>query len=434
MRRAPATAPAAAGSHPQPRPTSSEGSGVSTSNRVPMSGAPCAAEKNSSAEARPPPRPMMRLMGMSRCPAGAVRGGPVGYPPQLWPASRLLDHVGQKTNEASPLDGLGEFALLLGGDGRDAARHNLAPLGNVAAQQPHVLVVDLGGLIARERAGLAPAMKRPTGRDGRNLGHGSALLGGVCRRRLAIPLARWPGSPRAIPIPALAVAPETSSPATIAAQAAALAAEATALAAKAAALAIAPIVAVALAHLHGGFALVLLDANRQKADDVGGQAHAAFHLGDRGRRCVDVHERIVGLAVLLDLEGEALEAPIFGLADPPATFGDDLAVFLHQGFDLRLADILARQKYVLVERHRLAFPSVALCAPAQSPFWARGSISARKGPKDPKERRHREPGVTLPSRRGASRPPVQPPTGAGGGPCYTQLPRAGKRKGGPRMG
>src|SRR5690242_10097390 len=123
---------------------------------------------------------------------------------------RLLDHVGQQTNEASPLDGFGEFALLFGGDGRDAARHNLAPLGNVTAQQPHVLVVDLGGLIDREGARLAPAMKRPTGRDGRNLGHGSALLGGV-GRRFAITLARRPWSAWAIT--ALAIAPEASRPA-----------------------------------------------------------------------------------------------------------------------------------------------------------------------------------------------------------------------------
>src|SRR5262249_10528972 len=138
---------------------------------------------------------MKRLKGMGlRCPAAAVRGEAVGAAPQLLPVSRLLDHVGQKPNEASPLDGLGEVALLLGGHRRDAARYNLAPLGNVAAQQPHILVVDLGGLIAREGARLAPAMKRPTGRDGCDLGHGSALLGGGCR--LALALARWPWSPR----------------------------------------------------------------------------------------------------------------------------------------------------------------------------------------------------------------------------------------------
>src|SRR6516225_8102151 len=109
-------------------------------------------------------------------------------------------------------------------------------------------------------------MKRPTGGDGRDLGHGSALLGGVWRRHLAFTLARWPGSPWAIPITALAVAPEASTPAAVAAEAAAVAAEAAALTAKAAPLTIAPVVAVALAHLHGGFGLVLLDADRQKAD------------------------------------------------------------------------------------------------------------------------------------------------------------------------
>ena len=42
---------------------------------------------------------------------------------------------------------------------------------------------------------------------------------------------------------------------------------------------------------------------------------APLHLGDcRGRR-LDVHQRVVGLAVLLDLEGDGLEAPVLGLAD-----------------------------------------------------------------------------------------------------------------------
>src|SRR5215470_8672131 len=183
---------------------------------------------------------MKRLKGMDcAVPPRRLGARPLAAPPQLWPASRLLDHVGQKPNEARPLDGLGEFALLLGGHGRDAARYNLAPLGNVAAQQPHVLVVDLGGLIARKWARLAPPMKRPTGGDGRDLGHGSALLGGGCR--LAIALARRPWSPRAIPITAFAVAPEAAAPATIATQATAVTAEATAVAAEAAAVAIAPI-------------------------------------------------------------------------------------------------------------------------------------------------------------------------------------------------
>jgi hypothetical protein len=41
------------------------------------------------------------------------------------------------------LDGLGELALLLGGDRRDAAWHDLATLGNVTLQKAHILVIDL---------------------------------------------------------------------------------------------------------------------------------------------------------------------------------------------------------------------------------------------------------------------------------------------------
>ena len=59
-----------------------------------------------------------------------------------------------------------------------------------------------------------------------------------------------------IPIAALALAPETAPSATLASEAATLSAEA-------AALAIAPIVAIALAHLHGGLGRVPLDTDGQ---------------------------------------------------------------------------------------------------------------------------------------------------------------------------
>src|SRR5262249_45928037 len=209
------------------------------------------------------------------------------------------------------------------------------------------------------------------------------LLGGGCRLAIALARRSWP--PRARPVPPPAAAREAAPPAAVTTHPTTVAAEATAFAAKAAALAIAPVVAIALAHLHRRFGFVLLDANRQKADDVGGQAHAPLHLGNRSRRCVDVPQRIGVLAVLLDFEREAREAPILALADPPTTFGDDFAVFLRQCFHLRLADILARQKHVLVERHRLAFPSVAVRSGAK-PLLGPLQFSARKGPKDPKER------------------------------------------------
>src|SRR5882672_3612973 len=75
----------------------------------------------------------------------------------------LPDHVGQQSEEARTLDGLRQLALLLGGDRGDAARHDLAALGDVALQQPHVLVVDLRRIGAGEWTGLAAAKEWPAG-------------------------------------------------------------------------------------------------------------------------------------------------------------------------------------------------------------------------------------------------------------------------------
>ena len=70
---------------------------------------------------------------------------------------------------------------------------------------------------------------------------------------------------------------------------------------------------------------------------------------------VDVHQREMRLAVLLDAKGEALEPPIFGLADGPALTFDDRAEFLHQAFDLLRGDVLACQEHMLIKRHGLPF-------------------------------------------------------------------------------
>src|SRR5882757_4770917 len=74
--------------------------------------------------------------------------------------SDLTDHVGKQAKETRALDGAREFALLLGGDGGDAARHDLAALGHIAHQKLGILVVDLRRVRTRERAGLATAEKR----------------------------------------------------------------------------------------------------------------------------------------------------------------------------------------------------------------------------------------------------------------------------------
>src|SRR6476619_2925944 len=72
----------------------------------------------------------------------------------------LPDHVRQQAKETRALDGAREFTLLLGGDGGDAARNDLAALGDVTHQKLGILVVDLRRIRTRERAGLASAEKR----------------------------------------------------------------------------------------------------------------------------------------------------------------------------------------------------------------------------------------------------------------------------------
>src|SRR4029079_947367 len=72
----------------------------------------------------------------------------------------LANDVRQQAQEPRALDGAGEFTLLLGGDGGDAAPHDLSAVGHVSQQQLGVLVVDLRGVRTRERTGLAATEKR----------------------------------------------------------------------------------------------------------------------------------------------------------------------------------------------------------------------------------------------------------------------------------
>src|SRR5829696_9904191 len=51
----------------------------------------------------------------------------------------------------------------MGRDGGDPARHDLAALRDETLQKAHVLVIDLGRVRARERAGFAPAEEWPAG-------------------------------------------------------------------------------------------------------------------------------------------------------------------------------------------------------------------------------------------------------------------------------
>src|ERR1700731_3290479 len=91
------------------------------------------------------------------------------YPARGWPSSagaKLTDYVGQKPKKAGTFDGLCQLALLLGRNGGDPRRDDLAALRNIAREETGVLVIDFGRVRAGKRAGFAAAKERPAGRGG----------------------------------------------------------------------------------------------------------------------------------------------------------------------------------------------------------------------------------------------------------------------------
>src|SRR5262245_8090492 len=115
---------------------------------------PDATDANRRAAAAPAPSPSQ--------PSGVGRQGDARATSHARRRSFVLsrsstDHVRQQAQKAGALDGAREFSLLLGRNRRNTAGHDLAALGNVALQEPHVLVVDLRRIGAGERAGLAAA-------------------------------------------------------------------------------------------------------------------------------------------------------------------------------------------------------------------------------------------------------------------------------------
>src|ERR1700741_3194257 len=97
--------------------------------------------------------------------------------------SVLANDVGQQAEETRALDGARELTLLLGGHGGDAARHDLAALGDITHQQLGILVVDLRRIRTRERAGLAATEKRTACSSFRHDSYSSTVASASSRGR-----------------------------------------------------------------------------------------------------------------------------------------------------------------------------------------------------------------------------------------------------------
>src|SRR5450631_3445894 len=166
---------ALSGPHPSAATMSGRGARLNSNSEI---SAPETIEANISADAQPAAM-AMRTIAIISCPAPFERLEVFENPNHRQPGDRepyedffdprrvrrgskffLTNNVRQQTEETRALDGAGELTLLLGGDGGDAARHDLAALGHVTHQELGILIVDLRRIRTRERAGLAAAEKR----------------------------------------------------------------------------------------------------------------------------------------------------------------------------------------------------------------------------------------------------------------------------------
>ena len=192
----------------------------------------------------------------------------------------LLHDIGKQADVAGALDRLRQLTLLLGGNRGDAARDDLATLGHEALQQADVLVIDLRGVLAGERAALAAAEKCTCHRLGLHLfGTGSAVT---------------------------TIATVSAIPAVTTKTAAVAIATRTALA-----------VTLATAHHRGRAGLMLVDADGEEADDVLVDVGLALQLGNRRGRRIEIESDVVRLAILGDAIGQVAKTQVSVLTTFP---------------------------------------------------------------------------------------------------------------------
>src|SRR6202012_4858923 len=141
-------------------------------------------------------------------------------------------------------------------------------------------------------------------------------------------------------------------------------------------------IALVAAHHRRRAGLVRVDAHGHVADHVLVDRDLALHLDDgRGRR-IDLHHHVMRLAVLRDAIGEAAQTPGLRLDDLAAIILDDLGRGLGERIDLRLGEILTREKHMLVQSHVAVLPCwpIAGAARCGHPSGCRSKcVAGRRG-------------------------------------------------------
>jgi hypothetical protein len=111
---------------------------------------------------------------------------------------------------------------------------------------------------------------------------------------------------------------------------------------------------VALLHLHRGTVLMRLDLDGEHAHHVVVQTREALHLLHGLGGCFGAHEGVMTLAVLVDLVGHRLDAPVFGADDLAAVVRKDGREMVDQALGLRAGQVLTRDHDMLVKRHAVS--------------------------------------------------------------------------------
>ena len=131
-----------------------------------------------------------------------------------------------------------------------------------------------------------------------------------------------------------------------------------------------------------------------------------------------IHQRVVGLPVLVDPVGEGLQSPVLDPADRCRHCGDDALVLLDKGIDLLLRQILPGKEHMFVKCH-CSLPFVSRPCPVPAAKASATSLDPRTGAREERRMSRRSRAETREAealsasreRRQSLRPSVQPPAG-----------------------